>query len=56
MKEEPVKYAQAETLTKNFIDNLISENELTEIDHKSWKINFEVGNNKVIESEGVENE
>lgn len=57
MKEKPVKYAKAEKLTQEFIDDMLSKNELTKIDHKSWKINFEVGlNKKVIATEGVINE
>ena len=56
MKEKPLKYAEAEKLTVDFIANLVSDKELTEMDHKSWKINFEVGiTKKVIETEGVEN-
>ena len=57
MKEEPVKYAFAEKLTQQFLEHLIGNGELTKIDHKSWKINFEVGiNKKVIATEGVTNE
>ena len=56
MKEEPVKYALAEKLTKEFISKMIVENELTQIDTKSWKINFEVGIKRDIETEGVNNE
>lgn len=56
MKEEPVKYAKAESLSVDFIKHLISTGELSEIDYKSWKINFEVGiTKKVVETEGVEN-
>lgn len=56
MKEKPINYAQSEIITREFISKLISENELTPIDHKSWKVNFEVGIKKVAETEGVENE
>lgn len=57
LKEQPVKYAQAEILAKNYINNMVENNELLEIDRKSWKINFEVGiNKKVVEEEGVKNE
>ena len=57
MKDKPIKYADAELFAKGFISNLVDNNELLEIDHKSWRINFEVGiNKKIIETEGVENE
>jgi len=57
MKDKPVKYAMADMLTKDYLDNLVQNNGLTKIDSKSWKINFEVGiKKKVEEPEGVENE
>jgi len=57
MKEFPVKYAQADTIATDFINKLIVSGELTAIDNKSWKVNFEVGIIKIIkEAEGVENE
>jgi len=57
MKEKPLSYAKAEELTISFINNLIENNELTQIDYKSWRVNFEVGiNKKNVETEGVENE
>jgi TolB-like protein len=56
MKEQPIKYAAAEKIAKDFIENLVKNNELTQIDHKSWKINFEVGTNqKQVEMEEVDN-
>jgi len=55
-KEHPVKYAEAEMLAINYIENLLSTNDLNKIDYKSWKINFEVGIKKNAEIEGVENE
>ena len=57
MKDKPVKYSLADKLAKDYIANLVKNNDLTEIDYKSWKINFEVGIKKKIEEvEGVENE
>jgi hypothetical protein len=57
MKEKPIKYATADNLAKDFIDNMVDNKELVPIDHKSWKINFELGINKnIVETEGVENE
>jgi len=57
MKEQPVKYAAAEKLTEGFIASMVDNKELLTIDHKSWKINFEVGiNKKIIETGGVDNE
>lgn len=55
-KETPVKYANAEILAQDYIKHLISNNDLVEIDSKSWKITFEVGIKKVIETEGVKDE
>ncbi|PID59643.1 MAG: hypothetical protein CR986_05085 [Ignavibacteriae bacterium] len=43
MKEKPIKYAQAEVVTTNFIDKLVKTNELTEINKRTYKINFELG-------------
>ena len=57
LKEEPVKYAKAETLASEFIQHLVSDGELSQIDHKSWKVNFEVGlKHSEPEIEGIENE
>ena len=57
MKDISVKYSAADKLAEDFIKSLIKDNELTEIDYKSWKINFEVGiKKKEAELEGVENE
>lgn len=57
MKENQLKYAEAETVAKKYIDHLLENNDFTQIDYKSWKINFEVGiKKKEIESEGVGNE
>ena len=56
LKESPVTYSKAERLTIDFIDHLISVGDLTKIDNKSWKVNFEVGIKRAIQSEGVENE
>ena len=55
--ENPVKYAEAELLAKQFITDLLESDDLTQIDYKSWRINFEVGiRKKEIASEGVGNE
>lgn len=57
MKEKPLTYAKAEEVTNSFIKNMIENNELTQIDYKSWRVNFEVGiNKKNIETGGVDNE
>lgn len=57
MKEEPINYSDAEKISNEFIDNMMQNNEITQIDHKSWKINFELGiSAKNVETEGVENE
>lgn len=56
LKESPVTYSKAEELAVDFIDYLVSNGELTQIDKKSWKINFEVGIKKKAQPEGVENE
>lgn len=57
MKEQPLKYADAEKIAKDFIENMLQNKELTKIDHKSWRINFEVGTNKkLVEMEEVEND
>jgi hypothetical protein len=57
IKGNPVKYAQAEELAKEFINDMVSSRELDQIDHKSWRINFDFGIKKMeTETEGVENE
>ena len=57
MKDIPVKYSVADKLASDYIESLVKAEELTKIDYKSWKINFEVGiKKKVVELEGVENE
>lgn len=57
LKEKPIKYAYAEKVTQKFIEQMINNGELTKIDRKSWKINFEIGINKnAIATEGVINE
>ncbi|MDX1701269.1 MAG: hypothetical protein R3250_11660 [Melioribacteraceae bacterium] len=57
MKEHPVKYAEAEKLAQEFIDELVSSKDLDQIDYKSWRINFDFGIvKKEIEREGVEDE
>ena len=55
MKVNPLKYAEAEKIAKDFIENLVSCKELNQIDYKSWRINFEFGIVKT-RTEGVENE
>jgi hypothetical protein len=57
MKEQPLKYADAEVISKKFIENMVQNNELTPIDHKSWRINFEIGTKKKeVEMEAAEND
>ena len=58
IKENPIKYGPAGKLATEFINNLVSTKELTPIDHKSWKVNFEVGIKKVVaeEPQGENNE
>ncbi len=58
VKEQPIKYGTADKLAINFISNLVSTDELTPIDHKSWKVNFEVGIKKIVleENNGDDNE
>ncbi|MCP5061033.1 MAG: hypothetical protein GY936_01025 [Ignavibacteriae bacterium] len=51
IKEKPIKYGAAGKLATEFINNLVLSNELSPIDHKSWKVNFEVGIKKVTEEE-----
>ncbi len=48
VKESPIKYGAANKLAIDFINNLVSTDELSTIDHKSWKVNFEVGIKKVV--------
>jgi len=48
MKEKPLKYAKAESLAINFIEYLVGCKDLSRIDHKSWKINFDVGITKKV--------
>ena len=55
--EHPVSYATAGKLANGFIENLVRSSHLTQIDYKSWRVNFDVGiKKKEVESEGVENE
>ena len=57
MKDIPLKYSAADKLASDYIESLVKADELTIIDYKSWKINFEVGiKKKEAELEGVENE
>ena len=57
MKNNPVKYAEAEKLANDFISKLVESKDLDQIDYKSWRINFDFGIvKKEMESEGVENE
>lgn len=57
MVAKPLKYAEAEKLSFDFINKLVESGELTQIDHKSWKINFEIGITKnIVEEEEVNNE
>lgn len=57
LKESPVDYSKAEKLATDFINKLVEAGELSTIDNKTWKVNFEIGTKKeTIEAEGVENE
>jgi hypothetical protein len=57
MKEEPLKYSEAENIAVRFISDLLSNGDITKIDYKSWRINFEVGKSKKeVETEGAVNE
>ena len=50
-------YAESEKLAIDFLKHLETENEITKIDYKTWRINFEVGiKKKSSEPEGVTNE
>jgi len=54
LKENSVSYEEAEKLAKKFIDKLVDSGELLELDHKTWKVNFEVEpENKVVENATV---
>ena len=55
MKETPIKYNDAEKVAADFIESLVSEGDLTKIDHKSWRINIEIAPLKNA-TEGVTNE
>lgn len=56
LKKSAVNYAEAEKIAIQYIDYLVNNGELTQIDHKSWRINFDFGLKKKIEvAEGVEN-
>ena len=45
-RERPINYQKAEVLSRDFISKLVDCNDLIKIDHKSWKMNFEVGKTK----------
>lgn len=54
LKENSLSYEEAEKIAKGFIDKLVNSGELLELDHKTWKVNFEVEqDNKVVENETV---
>ena len=55
IKEKSLKYHEAEFIALKFIDELVSAGDLTKIDHKSWRINFEIVESRA-ETEGVSNE
>ncbi len=59
LKEAPIRYEDAEKLAKDFIESLEHKNELIKLDHKTWKVNFELEKEKqLVETNdaGVENE
>lgn len=57
LKENPISYSQAEIIARNFVDDLIKTNDLSQIDRKSWKLNFDIGiKQNTTEPEGVSNE
>jgi len=58
IKENPIKYGAADKLANEFINKLVTTEELSPIDHKSWKINFEVGIKKEVaeETQGANDE
>ncbi len=42
LKDSPIGYEDAEKLAKDFLNNLESNGEVIKLDHKTWKVNFEV--------------
>ena len=56
LKEKPLKYEEAEVSAQNFIKKLVDNGELLKLDHKTWKVNFEVEEEQKAETvtEGVE--
>ena len=56
LKEKPLKYEEAELVAQNFIKKLVDNGELLKLDHKTWKVNFEVEEKQNAETvtEGVE--
>ena len=56
LKEKPLTYEKAEILAKDFIKKLEDNGELLKLNHKTWKVNFEVGEKQNAETitEGVE--
>ncbi|MCB0748765.1 MAG: hypothetical protein KDC90_14990 [Ignavibacteriae bacterium] len=57
LKENSVSYFQAGKIAEDFIKELENSNDLQRIDHKSWRVNFEVGiKPKIAETEVVSNE
>ncbi len=55
LKEKPLKYEEAELVAQNFIKKLVDNGELLKLDHKTWKVNFEVEEKQKAETvtEGV---
>lgn len=56
MKETPLSYSNAETLTNDFISYLVDKNDLSPLDSKTWRVNTDFGLTKQIEEVEVENE
>lgn len=57
MKEKPVSYAEASLIATDFINYMVNKGELLQIDNKSWKVNFEILNEKASSTfEGVKHE
>ena len=42
LKEKPLKYEDAEVLAQDFIKKLVDNGELIQLNHKTWKVNFEI--------------
>ncbi len=55
LKEKPLKYEEAEIVAQDFIKKLVDNGELLKLDHKTWKVNFEIEEKRKAETvtEGV---